>query len=91
MFKEIRDDHIGIFDDYFGAQMCDDYINYYKYSILIMSFIYFMSNPKKLYIYTKNLLILWIPSIISLIIAFYLFILERLSLNPVKIEKYCKF
>ena len=30
MFKEIRDDHIGIFDDYFGAQMCDDYINYYK-------------------------------------------------------------
>ena len=30
MIKDIRDDHIGIFDDYFGAQMCDDYISYYK-------------------------------------------------------------
>jgi len=27
---ELRDDHIGIFDDCFGAKMCDDYIKYYK-------------------------------------------------------------
>src|SRR6056300_619461 len=27
---ELRDDHIGIFDDCFGAKMCDEYIKYYK-------------------------------------------------------------
>jgi len=27
---ELRDDFIGIFDDCFGANMCDDYIKYYK-------------------------------------------------------------
>jgi len=30
MNVELRDDHIGIFDDCFGAKMCDDYIKYYK-------------------------------------------------------------